>query len=163
MTADGRVTAIHLAPAPGADPQAVDAVRAVADRGLEGDRYFADTGTFADRSGSDLTLVAAEALAALAAEAEIDLDPGTHRRNLTTTGLDLGALVGERFRVGEAVCVGTGPCTPCAYLEDLLAEPGLREALDGRGGLRARIVDTGVVRTGDDISLRPTNGQPGEY
>jgi len=163
MSLDGRVTAIYRAPADGATPEAVESVRAVADRGLEGDRYFADAGTFAERDGSDLTLVAAEALEALAVEAAIDLGPGAHRRNVTTSGIDLGALVGERFRIGDAVCVGTGPCTPCAYLEEHLAEPGLREAMDGRGGLRARIVDTGVVRTGDDISLLSTNGHRSEY
>lgn len=163
MTAAGRVTAIHLASAEGASPESVDAVRAVADRGLEGDRYFADAGTFTDRDGCDLTLVEADAIDALATEADIQLDPGTHRRNLTTTGIDLTALVDERFRVGEAVCVGTGLCTPCAYLEALLDEPGLRAAMDGCGGLRARIVETGIVRTGAEVLILPTNGHQSEY
>jgi len=145
----GRVDAIHVAPATGAPPEAVDTVRAVAGRGLEGDRYFAAGGTFADREGSDLTLVERATLDALADE--FDLEPGAHRRNVTTSGVDLDWFVGERFRIGDAVCVGTAPCDPCAYLESHLDEPGLRTALDGRGGLRARIVQSGTIRTGDNI------------
>jgi hypothetical protein len=145
----GRVDAIHVAPATGAPPEAVDAVRAVAGRGLEGDRYFAAGGTFADREGSDLTLVERATLDALAGE--FDFAPGTHRRNVTTSGVDLGRFVDGRFRIGDAICVGTGPCDPCAYLESHLDEPGLRAALDGRGGLRARIVQSGTIRTGDNI------------
>jgi MOSC domain-containing protein YiiM len=163
MSTTGTVTAIHVAPAEGDPPRAVDSVAAVAGRGLRGDRYFADGGTFADRDGSDLTLVASQALTALAAEASIDLAPGDHRRNVTTSGVDLAALVDRRFRVGEAVCVGTGPCTPCAYLENHLDEPGLRDAMDGRGGLRARIVESGVVRTGHSVAAVSANGQHGEY
>ncbi|QLH76991.1 hypothetical protein HZS55_06645 [Halosimplex rubrum] len=58
---------------------------------------------------------------------------------------------GERFRVGEVVCVGTGPCEPCAALADRLDEPGATEALAGRGGLRCRIAESGPTRVGCPI------------
>ena len=163
MAADGTVHAIHLAPTAGAPPEPVDSARAVAGHGLEGDRYYAEGGTFDDREGSDLTLVAADALDALAGQAGIDLDPGAHRRNVTTTGVDLAALAGEGFRIGDARCVGTGPCPPCAYLERHLDEPGLRTALAGRGGLRARIVDSGTIRTGDPIEKIHTDDNRSGY
>lgn len=149
---DGTVTAIHVAPSEGADPQAVQRARAVAGRGLEGDRYFADEGTFADREGADLTLIESETLTAIEREAGIDLLPGAHRRNLTTSGVALDNLVGDRFRVGDAVCKGTVPCAPCSYLEDHVGVDGLREALADRGGLRATILETGEIWTDCGIS-----------
>ena len=139
---------IHLAPEQGADPGPVDSVEAVAGRGLRGDRYFRAGGTFADREGSDLTLIEREH--------GIELDPGVHRRNVTTEGVALNGLVGERFRIGGAVCLGTELCEPCSYLERHLTERGLREALVGRGGLRCRVVEDGRIARGDPIRRSST-------
>ncbi len=156
----GTVARIHLAPEQGADPEPVESVAAVAGRGLRGDRYFHDGGTFESRDGSDLTLVERAALTAVEREHGIDLEPGAHRRNVTCEGVALDDLVGERFRVGEAVCVGTEPCEPCPYLERRLGEPGLREALVGRGGLRCRVVEGGRIERGDRIE-RASTDRPG--
>ncbi len=136
----------------------VDSVRAIAGRGLDGDRYCrsdreatAEAGTFVDRDGSDLTLIESETLTAIEREYGLSLDPGAHRRNVTTAGVALNHLVGDRFRVGEAVCEGTELCEPCAALEAHLEQAGVREALVHRGGLRARILEGGRIRTGDPI------------
>jgi MOSC domain-containing protein YiiM len=150
----GRVHRIHVAPERGSTPEPRDAVEAVADAGLRGDRYFRDGGTFQDRSGSDLTLIAAEALAAVARDYDVDIDPGVHRRNVTTEGIALNHLVGERFRVGAAVCVGTDLCEPCSYLERHLEAQGVREALVHRGGLRCHILEGGRIAVGDGIVLQ---------
>ncbi|TYL38189.1 MOSC domain-containing protein [Natronococcus pandeyae] len=161
MTSMGRIRAIHVAPEQGAPTERVDRVRAFARRGLEGDRYcrpeagaddgHEDAGTFADRDGSDLTLIEREALEAVERDYDIALEPGVHRRNLTTEGIALNHLDGERFRIGEVVCEGVELCEPCSYLERHLAENGVREALVHRGGLRARILEDGVVTVGDRL------------
>jgi MOSC domain-containing protein YiiM len=156
----GTVSRIHLAPGQGDPPEAVESVEAVAGRGLRGDRYFREGGTFDEREGSDLTLVEREALAAVERDHGIDLPAGAHRRNVTCEGIALDALVGERFRVGSAVCVGTGPCEPCAYLERHVDERGLRAALAGRGGLRCRIVEGGRIAVGDPVR-RTSTDDPG--
>ncbi len=147
----GTVVAVHVAPSEGAPPERVERAEAVADAGLRGDRYFAGGGTFGDRSGSDLTLIEREALRGVAREYDVAIDPGAHRRNVTTEGVALNHLVGERFAVGEAVCVGEQLCEPCSYLESLLEERGVREALVHRGGLRARIVEGGTIVEGDPV------------
>jgi MOSC domain-containing protein YiiM len=147
---DGTVEQIHLVPASGAVPEPVERVEAVAGAGLRRDRYFDDSPGSA-REGSDLTLVASEALAAAERDHDLSLGAGVHRRNVTVTGVDLDGLVDERFRVGAAVCVGTGPCEPCAYLADHLDESDATEALAGRGGLRCRIVESGPIRVGDPV------------
>ena len=147
----GNVRTIHIAPEQGAPMEQLEEVRAVADQGLEGDRYFDTDGTFADRDGSDLTLIEREALEGVADEYDIALEPGVHRRNVTTEGVALNHLVGERFRVGDAVCEGVELCEPCSYLERHLEKQGVREALIHRGGLRAQILEDGDVATGAPI------------
>ena len=72
------------------------------------------------------------------------------RRNVVMRGLDLNVLVGQRFSVGEVVCVGQRLCEPCAHLE-LLATPGILRSLVHRGGLRADVVGDGTIRVGDRV------------
>lgn len=155
----GTVARIHLTPESGADPEAVETVEAVAGAGLRGDRYFEDSGTFADRDGCALTLIEQEALDAVERDHDISLAPGAHRRNITTDGVALNHLVGERFRVGDAVCVGTELCEPCSYLERQLGTQDVREALVHRGGLRCRIVHGGTISVGDCIEAAGRAGE----
>jgi len=148
----GVVEGIYVAGAAGADPEHVEAVHAVAGRGLEGDRYFEAQGTFSDRepSGRDLTLIEAEAIERLA-EAGLPLSPRAARRNVVTRGIALNELVGRRFRVGDVECLGRELCHPCAHLERLTA-PGVLKGLAGRGGLRADIVRGGTISLGASVN-----------
>ena len=64
----------------------------------------------------------------------------------------LRELLGQRFRVGEAVLEGVRDCPPCEHLEGIVGKPVMRPLLE-RGGLRARIVEGGTIRVGDPIEL----------
>jgi hypothetical protein len=150
----GRVERIHIAPETGGGPESRESVDAVAGRGLEGDRYFRGDGIYNEREDlepSDVTLIEAEALKAASEDYRVEFDPGAHRRNITTRGVALNHLVGERFRVGEAVFEGTGLCEPCGYMQSLADQPDAVTALTHRGGLDARIVESGTVSVGDDV------------
>lgn len=153
MNEGGEVERIHIAPEQGAPVTPVDTAVAVSQRGIRGDRYFRGNGTFSDRQGCDITFIESEALVAAQRELDVSLEAGSHRRNVTTRGIDLTRLVGDRFRVGNTTCDGVERCAPCAYLEQHLDQPGLRSALIHRGGLRATIVDSGTVSVGDAIRL----------
>jgi MOSC domain-containing protein YiiM len=152
---DSSVLSIHIAPKAEALMVAVDVVRAEPGRGLEGDRYFEHTGTYSETPGSgrEVTLVASEALAAIEREQGIRLAPGESRRNITTRGVDLNALVEQEFRVGDVVLRGMRLCEPCEYLQGLTGQDGLLKALVHRGGLRCDIVSGGTIRVGDKISV----------
>jgi MOSC domain-containing protein YiiM len=65
--------------------------------------------------------------------------------------LDLDALVGRRFRIGELELIGRRRCEPCAHLQRL-TRPGVLRALIHRGGLRADLLSTGTLRVGDAIT-----------
>ena len=87
----GRVEGIFISARKGEFPQPVERARAVAGRGLEGNRYFFDEAP----PGQAITLIAAEALAEGAAESGVDLGAAESRRNVLTSGIDLNALVGK--------------------------------------------------------------------
>ena len=129
--------------------EVVDRARAIAGRGLDGDRYADKAGTFtpADDAarGYDLTLVEAEALDDLAL-----IDHADARRNVVTRGIDLNALVGRRFRVGNVECLGQRLNEPCAHLEALTTK-GVLRGLIHRGGLRADILTDGEIGPGDVV------------
>jgi len=159
----GTVQAIFLAARSAAPEAPVEEAEAVAGRGLRGDRYFTGTGHFSrpGKTGQDLTLIAAEALDGLRADTGIALTGGGARRNVVTAGIDLNALVGRRFTMGEAECVGRRWCEPCAHLQHL-TEPGVLRGLIHRGGLRADVVRGGRIRVGDPVRAEVTRGaRPG--
>src|ERR671931_408713 len=82
---EGRVEGIYVTPEHGELPQPVDMVRAVAGRGLEGNRYFFDEAP----SGQALTLIAAEAVEAMEREHGIAIEARESRRNVVTRGIDV--------------------------------------------------------------------------
>jgi hypothetical protein len=142
----GRVEALAVAPAAEAPMALVEQATARAGRGLDGDRYAGGEGTFSNphSRGHDLTLIEAEVVD------DLGVAPEVPRRNVVTRGIDLNALVGRRFRVGEVECEGQRLCEPCAHLQRL-TEPRLLRDLVHRGGLRADIVSGGVIHVGDAV------------
>lgn len=147
VTMAGSVEALAIAPVREQPVVLVDAARALPGRGLAGDRYAAGAGTFpSPGDGSALTLVAAEVLESFAPP----LTPSEHRRNVVTRGVDLDALIGRRFLLGDVLCEGRRPAQPCAHLQRLASRPLLR-ALVHRGGLRADILGAGTIAVGDAV------------
>ena len=147
----GRVEGVFVASTREAPMVALDAVRVVAGRGLEGDRYFHGAGTFSEGGGTGRQITLADA----AALADAGVAPDECRRNVVVSGIDLDGLVGRSFRVGEVECVGRRRCEPCAHLQRL-TRPGVLRALVHRGGLRADVVGGGVVRVGDEVAVADT-------
>lgn len=152
MSGPGRIEGIGVAAGGGEPLRAVVEVEAIAGRGLAGDRYAEEAGEFSDGTAGmrDLTLIAAEALEALAAESGLELDHLQSRRNVLVRGVDLDALVAERFRLGAVECIGRELAEPCRHLERLTV-PGVLRGLAGRGGLRAGIIAGGTISVGDPV------------
>jgi len=67
-----------------------------------------------------------------------------------TRGIDLNALVGYRFTVGDVLCEGVELCEPCNHLQSL-TQQGVLRGLVHRGGLRADVLDGGVITPGDAV------------
>lgn len=150
----GTVESIAIAADAEAPMHIVVSARALAGHGLEGDRYARNAGTFSSRAarrpGFDLTLIAAEVVEELTAR-DARLDLASTRRNILTRGIDVNALVGREFSVGEVRCRGLRLAEPCAHLERI-AGPGLLRPLIHRGGLRADVLSGGAIETGSLIT-----------
>ncbi|MEU2546494.1 MOSC domain-containing protein [Streptomyces roseolus] len=92
-----------------------------------------------------------------------ELANGSFGENLTTSGVDVnGALIGERWRIGEDVVVEvTGGRIPCRTFQGHLEERGV----DSRGwvkrftrteagpGALLRVIEPGEVRAGDPVTV----------
>ena len=150
----GRLIWIGLRPARREAMRAVDEARLEPGRGLVGDRYA--------RLGGErqVTLIEAEALAAIASHLGLaEVAPELVRRNLVTQGVNLLALKERQFRIGEAVLETSGECHPCSRMEENLGVGGYN-AVRGLGGITARVVSGGLIRLGDPIERldRPAAG-----
>jgi MOSC domain-containing protein YiiM len=152
----GEVVSIQITPDGAGKLSNAGQVRAVAGVGLEGDRYHNRTGTYSNKHNEsrEATFIETEALETLAREYNLELAGTESRRNITTRGVALNDLVGKEFRVGEAVFRGIRLCEPCTHLEELSGKK-VMQGLVHRGGLRAQIVNSGLVRVGDAIESLP--------
>ena len=88
--------------------------------------------------------------------AGVAVDFAATRRNVLTRGIDVNALVGRTFLIGDVLCAGRRLCEPCVHL-DRLSGPGLLRPLIHRGGLRADVLTDGEIRPGDVIRTVETS------
>jgi len=147
----GSVVSINIAPAAESALAAVEQARAVPGKGLAGDRYFDQAGTFSKpQPDRELTLIESEAIEAFSRELEIGFPASAARRNIVTRGVPLNHLVGREFQIGEIRVRGLKLCEPCSHLARLSHE-GVLPGLVHRGGLRAQILTEGIIRAGDAI------------
>ena len=78
--------------------------------------------------------------------------PEQLRRNLLISGIPLLALKDRRFWVGGVLLEGTGECHPCSRMEETLGAGGYN-AVRGHGGITARVITGGPIRTGDAVRV----------
>jgi len=149
----GLLVAIFISPTAGEIPHEVRTARALAGKGLEGDRYAQGNGTFSKNAGQrDVTLIESEALELFARETDHRLEAASTRRNLLTRGIRLNDLVGQEFVVGRIPMRGLRLCEPCAHLARVTSAP-VFPGLIRRGGLYAQILEDGELAVGDVISV----------
>lgn len=124
---------------------AVPEVECVAGRGLRGDRFF----DYKPDYKGQVTFFSGEIydeLCAMFLELGSDLpEPFVFRRNVITRGVDLNTLIGKTFTLQGVSFEGCAECTPCHWMNQAFA-PGAEAALKGRGGLRAKILTSGILR-----------------
>jgi MOSC domain-containing protein YiiM len=154
MVGMGRVVGIFTAPEEGAPVRSHEAVRAVPGRGLEGDRYFHLAADDPDPS-KEITLIASEGLERARAEHGLDLEPGEHRRNIVTEGVELLELIGQEVALGEVRVMPLEDNPPCRQLQEWAGKP-LLKPLIRRGGVRGQILTEGTIRVGDEIAPEAT-------
>jgi len=137
----GQVVALHRKPRHGVLEE-VEALEAVAGEGFVGDRC----------SGSQrrqVLLVSTESLA------ELGLSPGQLREQVTVDVAGLQSMTpGTCLVVGTAAVELTEDCAPCGKMAAYLGEPEeeFKRRSAGKRGMLARVVRSGQIRVGDEVS-----------
>ena len=152
----GRVIGLHYTPRAMLPIRNVPEINLIVGAGVEGDRYAVGKGflsakavEFGVKDQREVTLFPQESVEMLRQEHGIHLAPGEHRRNITTSGVDLAALVGKRFRIGAVVLEGFDT-TACKHLDEVVGKP-IAVLLFRRWGINARIIEGGRIRLGDVV------------
>ena len=118
-------------------------IECVAGRGIRGDRYF----DFKDDYKGQITFFSLEVFDELCSALQISgCSPSLARRNVITHGVDLNDLIGQEFVVQGVRFFGMEECRPCYWMDGAFA-PEAQEFLKGRGGLRAKILTNGRLRS----------------
>mgnify|MGYP001031712469 CR=1 FL=1 len=149
------VERVYITPESELPLQQVQSAELEAGKGIKGDRYHqmssAALAEGKQANQNHVTLISREELDAFLANNNADIDYGNFRRNIICSGIDLNTLVGKEFRVGTALCKGFELCEPCAFLKATVHSAVLPELVH-KGGLRAVIIEDGIVETGNEIS-----------
>ena len=152
---EGRVKGIYLAPKMGANVSGHQKVSVRAGKGIEGDRYFSNTGknrsNYKGQPDWEITLIESEVIEAFNQDTGNKFHESDFRRNIVTEGVRLNDLVGKTFNINGVSFFGVQLCEPCASLQKRLAVKILPDMI-GKGGLRAQIRGVGLLNVGDAIS-----------
>ncbi len=134
----------------------VDEASLEAGKGLVGDRYYRETGTFSDKlkgkRDSEITLIESEEVDRFSREQGLTFEPGDFRRNIVTRNVRLQDLIGHRFKIGDVILEGIRLCEPCAHLAKIVT-PNVLPGLVHRAGLRACVTSGGAIGPGDSVNL----------
>jgi MOSC domain-containing protein YiiM len=150
----GVVRDLHITPRAFLPMRAMPELRLIEGKGIEGDRYMIgrEEGFYSHKPevGRQVTLFEFETLVALKRDANIELGPEEHRRNVTVEGVPLTHLVGRQFWLGETLLEATRLSIPCRHIEEITGKP-IFDPLINRSGLNCRILKGGTVRVGDAV------------
>lgn len=135
------ITNLFIKPGSGEPMQPVEALEAVAGKGLKGDNAYG-------RSSRQVLLVDQQIID------ELELVPGALRENITVVDLDVDALEpGTYLAIGSTLLEITKVCEPCWKMDRI--RPGLKTDLEGQRGVLANVVISGRIVRGDTIAIRP--------
>ena len=152
----GRVDWIGVRGARRAPVSVVASAYAEAGAGLQGDHYKRD-------GKRQVTLIQAESLPVIASFLGMESDavsPETLRRNLVVSGINLLALIGWSFRIGDVLLQGMATCPPCSRMEEALGV-GAYNAMRGHGGIVAKVIQSGWIHQGAFLQAGSPSQKPG--
>lgn len=128
-----------------------DSIELVAGRGIPEDRFF----DYKDDYKGQVTFIDLAVVDAIRDHANNpELPASAFRRNVVISGVDLNSFIGERFLLNGILLEGSQECSPCYWMDQACGKPGTEDLMKGRGGLRCRILESGILKTGP-ASLEP--------
>ena len=118
-------------------------------KGIINDRYYEN---FKEKY-EQVTLIESEKISNFNNNIKSKFNYKDFRRNIITTGIDLNKMINKKIQVNNVVLKIHQLCQPCRYLQNKLSVDNLVKLLTNKGGVRAEIVQSGIISTFDEIKI----------
>ena len=118
-------------------------------KGIINDRYYENF----KKKYEQVTLIESEKISYFNNTIKNKLNYKDFRRNIITTGVDLNKMINKKLRINNVVLKIHQLCQPCRYLQNKLSVDNLVKLLTNKGGVRAEIVQSGIISTFDEIKI----------
>ncbi len=127
----------------------VESVNLVSGKGIEGDRFFHEN----NDEMSQLSLIQSENIDYYNKKFNTNFSYIDFRRNLITQGIELNDLIGKKLNIGSVNLLVHDLCRPCKHLQEKLGKNNIIKEFLRRGGLRCEILNSGIIKVGDNIKI----------
>ena len=118
-------------------------------KGIINDRYYENF----KKKYEQVTLIESEKISNFSNNVKSKFDYKDFRRNIITTGIDLNKMINKKIQINNVVLKIHQLCQPCRYLQNKLSVDNLVKLLTNKGGVRAEIVQSGIISTFDEIKV----------
>ena len=118
-------------------------------KGIINDRYYENF----KKKYEQVTLIESEKISNFNNNIKSKFNYKDFRRNIITTGIDLNKMVNKKIQINNVVLKIHQLCQPCRYLQNKLSVDNLVKLLTNKGGVRAEIVQSGIISTFDEIKV----------
>ena len=118
-------------------------------KGIINDRYYEN---FKEKY-EQVTLIESEKISNFNNNIKSKFNYKDFRRNIITTDIDLNKMINKKIQINNVVLKIHQLCQPCRYLQNKLSVDNLVKLLTNKGGVRAEIVQSGVISTFDEIKI----------
>ena len=118
-------------------------------KGIVNDRYYEN---FKEKY-EQVTLIESEKISNFNNNIKSKFNYKDFRRNIITTGIHLNKMINKKIQINNVVLKIHQLCQPCRYLQNKLSVDNLVKLLTNNGGVRAEIVQSGIISTFDEIKI----------
>ena len=118
-------------------------------KGIINDRYYENF----KKKYEQVTLIESEKISNFNNNIKSKFNYKDFRRNIITTGIHLNKMINKKIQINNVVLKIHQLCQPCRYLQNKLSVDNLVKLLTNKGGVRAEIVQSGIISTFDEIKI----------
>ena len=118
-------------------------------KGIINDRYYKNF----KKKYEQVTLIESEKISNFNNNIKSKFNYKDFRRNIITTGINLNKMINKKIQINNVVLKIHQLCQPCRYLQNKLNIDNFVKLMTNKGGVRAEIVQSGVISTFDEIKI----------
>ncbi len=144
-----KIKAINITNLSGESTIYVNQAILIRNKGIINDRYYENF----KKKYEQVTIIESEKISNFNNTIRNNYNYKDFRRNIITTGIDLNKMINKKIQINNVVLKIHQLCQPCRYLQNKLSVDNLVKLLTNKGGVRAEIVQSGIISTFDEIKI----------